>query len=67
VINVADEMLGYSAARATARAEHVYETTRLIFDLARAARITTEAAAVRYAEERIRTVGDLHRTYVPGR
>jgi leucine dehydrogenase len=65
VINAAEEMHGYSDERATARAQHVYETTRRIFAVARADGITTEEAAVRYAEDRIRTIGDLHRTWMP--
>jgi hypothetical protein len=43
----------------------VYETTRRVFAIAEAEGITTEEAAVRYAGERIRTIGDLHRTFVP--
>jgi leucine dehydrogenase len=65
VINVAVELEGYSEERATARAQAVYDTTRRIFELAKADQITTEAAAVRYATERIRTIGDIHRTYMP--
>lgn len=67
VINAAEELHGYSAERATARAQQVYETTRRIFAMARAQGVTTEEAALRYAEERIRTIGELHRTYVPAR
>ena len=59
-----EEMRGHSAERASARAEQVYETTRRIFALARASRVTTEEAAVCYAQERTRTIGDLHRTYL---
>jgi leucine dehydrogenase len=65
VINVAVELEGYSEERATARAQAVYETTRRVFAMAEAEGVTTEEAAVRYATERIRTIGDLHRTYVP--
>ncbi len=66
VINVAEEMRGnYSEERAIARAQQVYDTTLRILKTARAEQITTEEAAVRYAQERIRTIGDLHRTYMP--
>jgi leucine dehydrogenase len=65
VINVAEELHGYSEERATARAQQVYDTTRRIFEIAGAEQITTEEAAVRYAQQRIRTIGDLHRTFVP--
>ena len=65
VINVAEEMRGYSEERATARAQQGYDTTRRIFALAHANHVTTAEAAVRYAQERIRTIGELHRTYLP--
>jgi leucine dehydrogenase len=65
VINVADEMRGYSEARATALAQQVYETTLHILKTARAEQITTEEAGVRYAQARIRAIGDIHRTYLP--
>jgi leucine dehydrogenase len=65
VINAAEELHGYSEERATARAQQVYETTRRVFAIARAKGITTEEAAVHYAEDRIRTIGDIHRTWVP--
>jgi len=65
VINVAVELEGYSEERATARAQAVYETTRRVFEMAKRDRVTTEEAAVRYATERIQTIGDLHRTFMP--
>jgi len=65
VINVAEELRGYAEERAVARAHLVYDTTRRVFAIARADGITTERAAVRYAEQRIQTIGDLHRTYLP--
>jgi leucine dehydrogenase len=65
VINVAEEMRGYSEERANARAQQVYETTLRILKFARSEQITTEEAAVRYARNRIRTIGDIHRTYLP--
>jgi leucine dehydrogenase len=65
VINVAEELRGYSEERATARAQQVYDTTRRVFAIARAEQITTEEAAVRYAQERIRTIAGIHRTFLP--
>ncbi|MGH2597809.1 MAG: Leu/Phe/Val dehydrogenase [Dehalococcoidia bacterium] len=65
VINVAEEMRGYSEERATAVAQQVYDTTHRIFAMAHRDGISTEEAAVRYAQDRIRTIGDIHRTYMP--
>jgi glutamate dehydrogenase/leucine dehydrogenase len=67
VINVADELMGYNAERARARADAVYETTRRVFARAREAGITPEEAANQLAEERIRAIGAIHRGYVPRR
>ena len=65
VINVAEELMGYDPDRARARAERVYETTLRVFTLAREHDITPEEAANRLAEERIRALAEIHRTYVP--
>lgn len=65
VINAADEMLGYSARRAEARAQAVYRTTLRLFALARERNMTTSEAADRVAEERVKVVGDIHRNFVP--
>jgi leucine dehydrogenase len=65
VINVAEELMGYDPDRATARAERVYETTLRVLARAREAGITPEEAAVQLAEQRIRTLGEIKRTYLP--
>lgn len=65
VINVAEELMGYDPDRATARAERVYDTTLRVFARARESGVTPEEAAVQLAEERIRILGEIHKTYLP--
>ena len=57
IIQVADELDGFSFERAQARAAGIFETTRRVFDAAEAAGIPPGAAADRLAEERMRTAG----------
>ncbi|HYY77892.1 MAG TPA: Glu/Leu/Phe/Val dehydrogenase dimerization domain-containing protein [Actinomycetes bacterium] len=59
LINVADELQGYSAERATAKVEGIFGTLREIFHRAKAGGIPTSEAADRMAEERMREVGRL--------
>ena len=65
VINVAEELMGYNPDRARARAERVYEITLRVFARAGEAGITPEEAANHLAEERIRTIGEIHKSYLP--
>jgi leucine dehydrogenase len=67
VINVAEETRGYNAERARAHADRVFATTLRIFAIAEEEGITTEQAAERFAEERMRTLDAVHRPLVPGR
>jgi len=67
LINVADELQGYVPARARASVEAVYRTLREVFRIARESRISTAAAADRYAESRLHGIGRLRRYWVPGR
>jgi valine dehydrogenase (NAD+) len=59
VIQVADELEGFSFERAQQRATGIFETTRKVFELAKADRVTTAEAADRLAERRMREVGRL--------
>jgi valine dehydrogenase (NAD+) len=61
VIQVADEMHrdGYSEDRARVRVEEIGPRLREIFSIAREEGVTTEAAADRFAERRMATVGRL--------
>lgn len=59
LIQVADELEGFSYDRAKARAERIYETTRRVFALAAADGVPPAVAADRLAEQRMREVGRL--------
>jgi valine dehydrogenase (NAD+) len=67
VIQVADELEGFSFERAEQRASGIYETTKEVFALAQADSITPEEAAEKVAERRMRDVGRLRGMYLPGR
>ncbi|MDX6741885.1 Glu/Leu/Phe/Val dehydrogenase [Actinocorallia sp. A-T 12471] len=59
VIQVADEVHGFSMDRARARAERIFDTTREIFAVADAEGISPALAADRLAERRMSDVGRL--------
>jgi valine dehydrogenase (NAD+) len=59
VIQVADELEGFSFERARQRASGIFETTRRVFELARTDGVPPAIAADRLAERRIRDVGRL--------
>jgi valine dehydrogenase (NAD+) len=64
VIQVADELEGCSFERAKQRATGIFDTTRKVFELAKADGVTTAAAADRLAERRMREVGRLRGLYL---
>ncbi|CAN5314835.1 Glu/Leu/Phe/Val dehydrogenase dimerization domain-containing protein [soil metagenome] len=57
LIQVADELEGFSFERARARAERIYDTTQQVFGLALADGVPPAVAADRLAERRMREVG----------
>ncbi len=59
VIQVADELEGFSFERAEQRASGIFDTTRAVFELARTDGVPPAIAADRLAERRIRDVGRL--------
>ena len=61
LINVYDELHGYSKTRALHRVDAIYEATMTILDAAEEHGINPNEAAVKVAEDRIRTIGDLRR------
>jgi valine dehydrogenase (NAD+) len=67
VIQVADELEGFSFERAEQRASGIFETTQAVFSLARADSVTPADAADRLAERRMRDVGRLRGLYLRGR
>lgn len=64
VIQVADELEGFSFERAEQRATGIFETTRSVFALAQADSVTPAEAADRLAERRMRDVGRLRGVYL---
>ncbi len=59
LIQVADELSGFSFERAKNRAEQIYDTTQRVFALAESDGVPPAVAADRLAERRIREVGRL--------
>jgi valine dehydrogenase (NAD+) len=64
LIQVADELEGFSFERAQQRASGIFETTRKVFELARTDVVPPAIAADRLAERRIRDVGRLRGLYL---
>jgi valine dehydrogenase (NAD+) len=65
LIQVADELEGFSFERAKARAAHIYDTTRRVFELAGADAVPAAVAADRLAERRMNEVGRLRSVWLP--
>jgi valine dehydrogenase (NAD+) len=64
VIQVADELHGFSFERARARTERIYDTTLAVLRAAQADGLAPADAADRLAERRIREVGSLSRIHL---
>ncbi len=67
LIQVADELEGFSFERAQQRATGIFETTRSVFELARTDGVPPAIAADRLAERRMRDVGRLRGVWLPRR
>ena len=65
LIQVADELDGFSFERAKARAAGIFDTTRDVLSLAIAEQVTPLAAADRLAERRMTDVGRLRSLWLP--
>jgi leucine dehydrogenase len=63
VINVYSELAGWTSARSFRKADEIYDTVRKVFEIARDETIPTYLAADRLAEQRIRAVGSMIRTW----
>jgi leucine dehydrogenase len=63
VINVYSELAGWTSARAFRKADEIYDTILKVFDIATTESIPTYLAADRLAEQRIRAVGSMVRTW----
>jgi valine dehydrogenase (NAD+) len=67
LIQVADEIEGYSEARARAKAAAIFDTTLRIFSLAAAEGVPPSVAADRLAERRMEQIVALRRVWLPTR
>ncbi|MFP3913315.1 MAG: Leu/Phe/Val dehydrogenase, partial [Actinomycetota bacterium] len=65
LINVYDELQGYSKSRALHRVDSIYHATRRVFETADERGITPQAAALHVAERRIEEIGALARRRDP--
>ncbi|QIK75180.1 Glu/Leu/Phe/Val family dehydrogenase [Nocardioides piscis] len=65
LIQVADELEGFSFERAKQRAAGIFDTTRTVFEIARAEGVPPAIAADRLAERRMRDVGRLRGVWLP--
>ena len=65
LIQVADELEGFSFDRAQQRATGIFETTRKVFALAAADGVPPAVAADRLAERRMQEVGRLRGVWLP--
>ena len=64
VINIAEELTGYSAERAKAAVSKIYDQMGKVFDIAEQENILPAAAAERFAEERIETMKNMRSSYL---
>jgi valine dehydrogenase (NAD+) len=67
LIQVADEIEGYSEPRARAKATGIYDTTKRIFALANTEGVPPSVAADRLAERRMTEIGRLRQVWLPAR
>jgi valine dehydrogenase (NAD+) len=65
LIQVADEIEGYSEPRARAKAAGIYDTTKRIFALATTEGVPPSVAADRLAERRMTEIGRLRQVWLP--
>jgi leucine dehydrogenase len=66
LINIHDELHGYSKMRALAKVDSIYDATKAILEISRDQDINPNQAAVMRAEDRIRHIGDLRRFHRSG-
>jgi leucine dehydrogenase len=63
VINVYSELAGWDSARAFRKADEIYDTILKVFKIAKTDKVPTYVAADRLAEQRIKAVGSLVKTW----
>ena len=59
LINVSEELRGYTVEKAAARVDKIYDTTLRVLAIAQERGISAQDAAVEMAESRIKAIGDL--------
>ncbi|MCH8928032.1 MAG: Glu/Leu/Phe/Val dehydrogenase [Candidatus Marinimicrobia bacterium] len=64
LINVYNELQGYNRERALSQAEGIYNILTEVLDVAEKEGVPTPVASNRYAEERIKSIRKLKKTYV---
>ena len=64
LINVYNELQGYNREKALAQAEGIYHILTEVLDVAEKDGVPTPVASNKYAEERIKTIRKLKKTYV---
>ncbi len=67
VINVADELQGYNRERALRKAAGIYQNMQRVIAISKRDKVGTHIAADRMAEERIRAIGSVKRTFLGSR
>ena len=63
MINVYSELAGWTPARAFQKASAIYDTVLRVFAIAKRDRVPTYLAADRLAEEHVKAIGSMVRTY----
>ncbi|MEO7084514.1 MAG: Glu/Leu/Phe/Val dehydrogenase [Gemmatimonadaceae bacterium] len=63
VINVYSELAGWTTERSLRKADEIYDTILKVFEISKSEKIPTYLAADRLAEQRIRAVGSMVRTW----
>ena len=65
VINVYHELIGYNRDNAMKAVEKIYDRLLTIFKIAEKEDIHTQKAAIVFAKDRIRTIGEVRQSYIP--
>jgi leucine dehydrogenase len=63
VINVYSELAGWDSARAFRKADEIYDTVLKVYSIAKSDKVPTYVAADRLAEQRIKAVGSMVKTW----
>jgi leucine dehydrogenase len=64
VINVYHELLGYNQDKAMRDVDKIYDRMLEIFNIAKQHKINNQLAAIKYAEQRITTIGEVRKSYL---